>query len=422
MADKAISELVSAQQITATDMFVLEQNGTAKKLTGQVLLNWLTAAANGHGGIQSISKISTSGLADTYRITLADQTTFDFVVTNGRSVNSITKTSTSGLVDTYRISYNDGTSGTFTVTNGAKGDKGDTAYIWIKYASQQPTASSSSFGDIPDDWMGVYFGFSATAPTDWQQYKWYKVKGEKGDTGTAATLISGEVTYQTSTSGTIIPSGQWQSNIPVVSQGNYLWTRTVYTFNTGSPVTTYSVSRFGMDGSGAVSSVAGISPDAEGNVQLTASNVGAVNKKGDTMEGPLDMNGQTLSGLNAPVSDTEPVTLGYATETYLSKEDAETDYASKDYVKTKTISATLLSSGWSETLPYSQTITIDVLTDEVNARAYPEAPTGTLEEKLALAEEIAKVRWCTRAGAEMTFECPEEKPNQDIPVIVEVYV
>ena len=31
MADKAISELVSAEQITATDMFVLEQNGTAKR-------------------------------------------------------------------------------------------------------------------------------------------------------------------------------------------------------------------------------------------------------------------------------------------------------------------------------------------------------------------------------------------------------
>ena len=44
MADKAISELVAAEQIKSTDMFVLEQDGTAKRLQGQTLLNWLTAA------------------------------------------------------------------------------------------------------------------------------------------------------------------------------------------------------------------------------------------------------------------------------------------------------------------------------------------------------------------------------------------
>ena len=92
MADKAVSELIEAERITATDLFVLEQNGTAKKLTGQVLLNWLTAAADGHGGIQSIQKVNTSGLMDTYRITLADTTTFDFVVSNGRGISEIAKT------------------------------------------------------------------------------------------------------------------------------------------------------------------------------------------------------------------------------------------------------------------------------------------------------------------------------------------
>ena len=39
MADKAISELVAAEQIKSTDMFVLEQDGTAKRLQGQTLLN-----------------------------------------------------------------------------------------------------------------------------------------------------------------------------------------------------------------------------------------------------------------------------------------------------------------------------------------------------------------------------------------------
>ena len=311
MADKSIDQLIAAENILATDLFVLQQSGMAKKLAGQVLLNWLTAAADGHGGIQSISKLSTSGLADTYRITLADTTTFDFVVTNGRGVSSLRKTGTSGLVDTYTFTYNDGTTGTFTVTNGEKGDKGDNAYIWVKYASQEPTASSNSFGDLPDDWMGVYFGTASTAPTDWQLYKWYRIKGEKGDTGEPAALVSSEITYQVDDSGTIVPSGNWSSSVPPVAPGRYLWTRQVLQFNTGAPITSYSVSRFGIDGTGAVSTVAGVAPDETGNVSLDAANVKAMSISGGTMEGSINMNGQTLSGLNDPTEGSQAANKSY---------------------------------------------------------------------------------------------------------------
>ena len=312
MADKSVGELIAAQSVTPTDLFVLEQNGTAKKLTGQILENWLVSFSDGHGGIHSIEKLSTSGLADTYRITLADTTTFDFVVTNGRGITGISKTSTSGLVDTYTISYNNGTTGTFTVTNGEKGDKGDNYYIWIKYASQEPTESSHSIGDIPDDWIGIYYGNSSTAPTDWKQYKWFKIKGEKGDIGNPSTLVSQSVQYQTSSSGTIIPSGNWQESIPVVAQGNYLWTRVTLTYNTGSSVVSYSVSHMGLDGSGSVSRVAGISPGPDGDVALTAENIGALPTTGGNMTGGIDMNGQTLEGLNAPTSNNQAATKEYA--------------------------------------------------------------------------------------------------------------
>ena len=275
MADKSIDQLNAAEKIYATDLFVLQQSGSAKKLTGQVLLNWLTAAADGHGGIQSIEKLSTNILADTYRITLADTTTFDFVVNNGRGITDISKTSTSGLVDTYTIRYNNGTTSTFTVKNGEKGDKGDNAYIWIKYASQEPTESSHSMGDLPDDWIGIYSGNAASAPSNWKQYKWFQIKGEKGDTGIPATILSRSVTYQIGSSGTIEPSGSWQSTVPEVPQGKYLWTRTMLQFNTGDPIAWYSVAYAGINGTGAVSTVAGISPDETGNVSLTAENVGA---------------------------------------------------------------------------------------------------------------------------------------------------
>ena len=311
MADKSIDQLNEAERIYATDLFVLQQSGAAKKLTGQILLNWLTSAADGHGGIQSISKLATSGLVDTYRITLADTTTFDFVVNNGRGITSISKTSAIGLVDTYTISYNDGTSGTLTVTNGEKGNKGDNAYVWIKYASQEPTESSHSMGDIPDDWIGIYSGNASTAPTDWKQYKWFKNKGEKGDTGNPATLMTKSVTYQVSDSGTIIPSGAWASSIPVVSQGKYLWTKTELQFNSGDPIVSYSVARMGIDGSGSVSSVNNVSPGETGNVTLTADDVGALAVSGGAMEGPINMNGQPISGLNDPTEDTQAARKGY---------------------------------------------------------------------------------------------------------------
>ena len=105
------------------------------------------------------------------------------------------------------------------------------------------------------------------------------IRGPQGDTGAPATLVSSSISYQASSSGVIVPSGTWSSSVPTVAQGNYLWTRVVQTFNTGSPVTSYSVSRMGMDGSGSVSSVCSKSPDSNGNVPLTASDVGAAEKK-----------------------------------------------------------------------------------------------------------------------------------------------
>ena len=110
-------------------------------------------------GIKSIALLSTSWLNKTYRITMTDETTFDFVVTDGNGITGATfdaqtnaltltfnngtsfttpslkgtkgdtgngisrieKTGTDGLVDTYTVTYTDGQTFTYTVTNGADG-------------------------------------------------------------------------------------------------------------------------------------------------------------------------------------------------------------------------------------------------------------------------------------------------------------
>lgn len=408
MADKAISELIAAEQIKAADLFVLEQDSAAKKLTGQILLNWLTAAADGHGGISSIVKQSTSGLTDTYRITMADTTTFDFTVKNGRGISAIAKVSVSGLVDTYRITYNDNTTSTFTVTNGAKGDKGDNAYVWIRYAAQKPTAASHSFGVLPDNWMGVYSGNSATAPTDWTKYQWFEIKGEKGDIGNPALLTSQSVTYQASTSGNVIPSGNWQGSIPTVAQGAYLWTRVAMTFNSGDPIYAYSVSRMGLDGTGAVSKVCGKEPNSNGNVELEAENVGALPSAGGLMTGNIVMNSHQIKALGAPTDSADAATKGYV-DTALSN------------AKTIAKTATLTAAGWSASAPYTQSVTVSGLTDTKRAMAYPVYGSNTAIN-LALKEACGMVSFASRSGSVLTFTCLEDKPTVNIPITVEVYV
>ena len=411
MADKSIDQLNAAEKIYATDLFVLQQSGSAKKLTGQVLLNWLTAAADGHGGISSIDPVGTSGLVDTYRITLADKTTYDFAVTNGRGIKSWAKTGTSGLVDTYTITLDDGTAITYTVKNGAKGDKGDNAYTWVKYASQKPTESSHSMSDLPDDWRGEYNGPLSEAPTDWKQYKWFKHKGEKGDTGSPATLVNKSVTYQVSDSGTIIPSGAWGSSIPVVAQGKYLWTKTEVRFNTGDPIVSYSVGRMGIDGSGAVSTVAGVPPDSTGNVTLTAADVGALAVSGGDVEGAINMNGQPISGLNDPTEDTQAARKGYV-------DAAKKEVKAYTDSKRKTWTATITTT-WSGSGPYTQSVTVSGILASDMPHIMPVYSSGNATA-LAQKEAWACVSKAVTAANSITFTCFEDKPTTAISIQIEV--
>ena len=240
MADKAISQLNAATSVTSVDLFVLEQSGEAKKLTGQILENWLVSFADGHGGIQSITKTGSTG--------------------------------TNPVIDTYTILLADETTTTFQVVNGIKGDTGDQTYVWIRYAHTYPTADSD-MGTSPDEWIGIYSGTSTTAPTHYTDYTWYQFKGETGDTGAAATITAATVGYQQSDSGSVVPEGSWTTTVPTPVAGKFLWTRIQIQFNTGSPITAYSVARYGIDGTGAVSSVNSVSPDATGNVQLLAADI-----------------------------------------------------------------------------------------------------------------------------------------------------
>ena len=220
MADVAINDLPAATNVQAADLLVLWQQASnaARNISGQSFTNWLVAYADGHGGIQSIAKTSSTG--------------------------------TNPVVDTYTITLSDTTTSTFTVTNGLKGDTGDQTYVWVAFSTDEPT-SDADISQIPDSWMGIYAGLESTfANLHYTDFAWYQIKGAQGDTGQGITSV-----VRTSGSG---------------SPG----TTDTYTMYAGEDeVGTFNVYN-GQDGTGAVSTVNGVSP-VLGNVQLVPANLGA---------------------------------------------------------------------------------------------------------------------------------------------------
>ena len=72
--------------------------------------------------------------------------------------------------------------------------------------------------------------------------------GIDGKDGTSITINSTSVDYQSSTSGTEVPSGAWLNYIPAVSNGNFLWCRTIVNYSDGSKTQSYSVSYIPTNG------------------------------------------------------------------------------------------------------------------------------------------------------------------------------
>lgn len=94
-----------------------------------------------------------------------------------------------------------------------------------------------------------------------------------GDTGKG--IKSTAITYQASTSGTIVPTGTWSGSIPTVSAGQYLWTRTIFSYSDNTTSTIYSVSRMGTNGTNGANGTNGKSIGSVVNYYLaTASSSG----------------------------------------------------------------------------------------------------------------------------------------------------
>lgn len=87
--------------------------------------------------------------------------------------------------------------------------------------------------------------------------------GTNGTNGTSVTITSTSIEYKADANGTTAPSGGWNASIPPVSNGQYLWTKTVVTYSDGTTTTAYSVAYKGTNGTNGENGVGIESMEAE---------------------------------------------------------------------------------------------------------------------------------------------------------------
>ena len=297
MADKRIQDLTPASSVQTNDLFVLEQSGAAKSLSGQILINDLATALSGHGGISDITYTApvAPSLDGTLTITMADTTTYSVTVSNGNGITSVSVSygiSNNGTdpttvqswgstvtppTDQYQYGW---TRIRLNLTTGVYTDaysvtvKADDPSITVGTVSAQPglnaSASITNTGTANDPVLN----FSFELP-----------QGDKGDVGDYIVPV---VSYGTSTAAATEPV-TWYNDPSSISYtaGNFIWRKTEFTLHDAQTVQdtkTEIIGYIGQNGSGAgtVTQITfnGVAypDDGTGNVPMTidAEDVGAI--------------------------------------------------------------------------------------------------------------------------------------------------
>ncbi len=142
---------------------------------------------------------------------------------------------------THTQTVKDGTDG----TPGTPGANGKTPYFHVKYSNDGGKTFTSNSGETVGSYIGTCTDYNSVDPTTVGAYTWAKIRGEDGD---SVSIESQQITYQASNSGVTIPTGTWNTSVPSLNGGQYLWTRTVVNYSDGTTTTSYSVSYKGGDG------------------------------------------------------------------------------------------------------------------------------------------------------------------------------
>ena len=182
---------------------------------------YLLGGAMGVGNMKPVE-----GLSDVWQLT--------FKVTQAHLDSGVTD-----LLSLYQLPMN--SVGSVTI-DWIKLEKGDT---------RTPNIDSYKY-------MGIYVGSSDLEPNDPTKYSWSLIKGSDGVAGKDGVGISDtNITYAQNTSGTTAPTSGWQNTVPTLIKGQYLWTKTVWSYTDNTTEVGYTVSYNAKDGNDGNDGIAG---------------------------------------------------------------------------------------------------------------------------------------------------------------------
>lgn len=133
---------------------------------------------------------------------------------------------------------------------GAKGIDGKTYYTWIKYADS-PTSGMS---DNPTGklYLGVAYNKStATESTNYSDYSWSLIKGDKGSTGNGIESIINQYLATNASSGVTTSTSGWTTTVQsATSSKKYLWNyeKIIYTNGQSNSTTPRIIGTYGDKG------------------------------------------------------------------------------------------------------------------------------------------------------------------------------
>ncbi|MCT0502056.1 hypothetical protein [Lactococcus cremoris] len=234
---------------------------------------------NGKGSTTLTARIyfgsdSTETKADSYEwrkdgtlVANVQEITVDASEIDGKAVYAYKATVNEKVVGTASVTItnvNDGATG----IPGQAGADGKTSYLHIAYATNSTgTAGFDVSNATGKTYIGQYTDFTSADSTDPSKYTWSLIKGDKGDKGDTGNdgragkdgvgINSTTITYAISSSGTVTPTAGWNSQVPTLVKGQYLWTKTVWNYSDTTSETGYSVTYIAKDGNNGTDGIAG---------------------------------------------------------------------------------------------------------------------------------------------------------------------
>ena len=132
-------------------------------------------------------------------------------------------------------------------------NKGTKQYYLQTASKDKPSRTDSRWSEAqPVSISGQHMWYmlvDITANGSEIRHEPFELTGIKGESGRGI-VGSPTLAYQASTSATVIPTGTWSSDIPLVNEGYTLWTKTTWTYSDNTTSEVYTPSIAGKAGKG----------------------------------------------------------------------------------------------------------------------------------------------------------------------------